>query len=389
MIAYVTTQGSRIEKDGRRLIVRSERGAEPLFVSVLEQLILVGNVAMTAPARRLLLKEGIDTVFMQKNGRYLGRMHTKDPANVLLRKRQFLLTDDSDFRMRVAKRMVLGKIGNQATVISRIKRSKGSEEAGKVAAELQRLARLIDAAPDPAALRGIEGRAAAVYFDGFRLGLQADWGFTRRIRRPPPDPVNVVLSFLYTLLASRCVAALRVAGLDPQPGILHEISYGRDSLALDLMEEFRPMLADTLTLALFNKNVLTADDFIVPDAEAPQGGSATEDGRIRDALDDPLGQMTAEPAPYDEDDGIGDDIWTGDDEGAENTFPEEPRRPLYLSQQGAKSLLTAWSKKLETAFFHPVTRKQTDYAEAIVWQARLLRKVVEGQAEDYAPLMLR
>ena len=201
MIAYVTTQGAHIVREGERLIVQSENARNILFSSKLEQLILFGNVSISAPARHLLLRKNIDTVFIQKDGRYMGRLFTRHPGNALLRKRQFLMQDDIPFRLAVAKDIITGKILNQATLMARIRRARRQPAAGETARELQRYAAMIPGAESLDVLRGMEGRAAAAYFRTFSCGFSQDWGFSRRLRRPAPDPVNAVLSLLYTLLA--------------------------------------------------------------------------------------------------------------------------------------------------------------------------------------------
>ena len=379
MIAYVTSQGARIEKEGRRLIVHGRDFRHILFAAHLEQLVLFGNVSITAPAMFTLLKEGIDTVFLRADGRYMGRLASKEPANADLRKRQFTLCDDKDFRTNVGRVIVQAKILNQATLLARIKRARGRPLAAVAAEKLRRLAAETERATSCAELRGIEGRAAALYFQHLPLGFIKDWGFERRIRRPPTDPVNCVLSFLYTMLANRCYAAVRIAGLDPQPGILHELSYGRASLPLDLIEEFRAMLADALTLSLFNMNMLDWDDFRTPPEEIEEE-TPHEDQNMNKVLTDPVGAMSPQILP--------------DSDSREPTLPSEElpsiqRRAILLTGGAMKTVISAFSKKLETSFFHPLAGKNMTYAEAIIHQARQLRRLIDGSAESYAPLMLR
>ncbi len=242
MIACICEQGARISREGRRLIVTTPEATRTIFVERLEQLLLFGNVQLTPLALFLLLREDVDTVFLRRDGRYMGRLSCREPANVFLRKRQFALADDSAFCTRAARRMVQGKLLNQATVLARIRRSRGQEAAGEGAHELRRLARKAEDATDVDSLRGLEGSGAACYFRHLPLAFSKDWGFSRRVRRPPTDPVNAVLSLLYTLLINRCCAAVRIAGLDPAPACLHAAAYGRQSLPLDLVEEFRPMV---------------------------------------------------------------------------------------------------------------------------------------------------
>ncbi|WP_298068393.1 CRISPR-associated endonuclease Cas1 [uncultured Mailhella sp.] len=383
MIAYVTSQGARIEKEGRRLIVHGKDFRHILFAAHLEQLVLFGNVNITAPAMFTLLKQEIDTVFLRADGRYMGRLAGREPANVMLRKRQFALCDDTAFRVRAGRSIVQAKILNQATLLARIKRARNRPAASVAADNLRKYAAEALHASSCAELRGIEGRAAALYFQHLPLGFLKDWGFERRVRRPPTDPVNCVLSFLYTMLTNRCYAAVRVAGLDPQPGILHELSYGRDSLPLDLIEEFRTMLADTLTLSLFNMNMLDWDDFRTPpqeDLPEETEENLREDETMNHVLTDPLGAMSPQTLPE-------------EDSPDAETPAEEPfsgqSRALLLTNSAMKTVITAFSKKLETSFLHPVAGKTMTYAEAIIHQARQLRRLIDGSADAYTPLMLR
>ncbi len=378
MIAYVATQGARIVREGKRLLVRNDSDTHhTLFIWKLEQLLIFGNVSITPPALGLLLREGVDTVFLRADGRYLGRLAPEPQANVFLRKRQFHLTDDPGFILGMAKTITEAKIQNQATVLARIKRARNIAPAREAADDLRRLARKIADAPDLDAVRGLEGAAAARYFKTLPLGLTKDFGFVKRVRRPPTDPVNAVLSLLYTLLINRCHAAVRCAGLDPQPGALHALEYGRNSLPLDLVEEFRPILADTLTLALFNLGVLDWPDF---ECRLPAPARADAPDPLENAVNDPLGRMSLEDATE-----------LADLPGEQlPPTPDRPAKPaVLLSPAALRRVLAAFSKRMETAFFHPVAEKEVTYAQSLEIQARLYRRVVEGQAAAYRPLLLR
>lgn len=386
MVVYVTSQGARIEKEGRRLIIHGKDFKQTLFSSRLEQLVLFGNVSITAPAMHVLFGKDIDTVFLRRDGSYVGRFAMQEPANATLRKRQFALCDDLNFRLKVGRSIVLAKILNQATVLARIKRARNKPQALVAANNIRELARGLERTTTCDALRGIEGKAAAIYFPHLQLGFTKDWGFRKRVRRPPTDPVNCVLSFLYTLLTNRCYAAIRRAGLDPQPGILHDLSYGRASLPLDLVEEFRALLADTLTLSLFNMSMLHKDDFESPKPVQPEPVLTEEDRKnenLKKVLSDPLGAISESGSaqPVAEED-------CGDPEG-ENELPQEPSKAILLTKNAIKTVISAFSQKMETAFHHPHAGREMTYGEAIVYQARQLRRVIDGSAESYVPLTLR
>lgn len=383
MIAYICEQGAKISREGRRLLVTTPDATRTLFPERLKQLLLFGNVQLTPPALFLLLGEGVDTVFLRRDGRYMGRLEDREPANIFLRKKQFALVEDSAFCTRTARRIVQGKLLNQATMLARVKRSRGQDAAGVAAKELRMLAVKAESAPDVERLRGLEGRAAACYFRHLPLAFNQDWGFSRRVRRPPTDPVNAVLSLLYTLLINRCCAAVRIAGLDPYPACLHAPAYGRQSLPLDLVEEFRAMLADTLTISLFNMRMLHTDDFETPLTETTRDAPDAND-ELDTLLRDPIGLMTPENAVRDVSDLPGEQLATPP---ADAPAPE--KRPVLLRKEAFRKVVAAFSKKMETEIFHPSAQRHMSYGDALVFQARLYRRLVEGEVEEYSPLMLR
>lgn len=385
MIVYVTVQGSRVVREGRHLLVkRDEDIHHTLFPHKLEQLVLCGNVTLTPSALSLLLREGIDTVFLRSDGRYKGRLATPEPKNVFLRRRQFQLCDDRDFCLRVARSIVSGKLCNMATVLQRIKRSRRRDAAGHAADAVRETLARVPEAPCVQTLMGIEGAASAAYFEGLRYGLDNDFGFRKRVRRPPTDPVNAVLSLLYTLLINRAYAAVRLAGLDPYPGVLHALDYGRQALPLDLVEEFRAPLADTLTLALFNLKALDGDDFTRHEPKPALPLPPREETPLDVACRDPLGDVS-------------------DMEDSEELFdlPAQPveredefagRREaggVRLQPAAFKKVIAAFEKKMLTEFHHPLAGRRMTWSEAMVFQARQYRRLIEGEAAEYRPLLLR
>jgi len=384
MTAYVMTQGSRIVREGRHLVVKlNESASRTLFTYRLSQLVLVGNITLTPPALKLLLREGIDTIFLRLDGRYQGRLASPEPKNVFLRKRQFALTDDEHFCLSVSRRLLRGKLCNMATVVQRIQRTRTGAMPGDPVAEIRRMLERADTAATLDELRGCEGRAAAAYFPALRFGLKDPLGFSRRVRRPPTDPVNSVLSLLYTFLINRAYAAVRLAGLDPYPGVLHSLDYGRFSLPLDLVEEFRPVIADTLTLSLFNLGVLKQDDFYLyqpPPPDRPDHG----DDLLDQAVNDNLGGMTL---TQDE------DAFDMPEQRLESDYQLDEERPakpaVRLHPDAFARVVSAFEKKLSTEFYHPLAERRLSYGDALNFQARLYRQVVEGEAAEYHPLLLK
>ncbi len=267
---YVTSEGAWLNKDGQNVVVRidgAERGRAPAHL--LGQIICFGQVGVSPPLMLFCAEEGISIAFLNPYGRFLARVEGPQSGNVLLRRAQHAATLDEPAALPVARAIVAAKIANQRGVLRRALRDYGAgmDEAARHALERVQT-RLGHAAKqalhvlDMDGLRGLEGDAANLYFGVFQHLIRAPgFAFADRNRRPPRDPVNALLSFLYVLLAQDCRAAAETHGLDPQMGFLHRDRPGRMSLALDLMEEFRAPLADRLCLSLINRRQLQPKDF--------------------------------------------------------------------------------------------------------------------------------
>jgi CRISP-associated protein Cas1 len=220
-----------------------------------------GNIQLTTQVMGFLLDRGIDTAFISLGGRLKGRLMPLDSKNVELRLRQFEMVRDQRFALRVARAIVAGKISNCCEVLSRYQRNHAECNVKSELAELAGAAEQSDEAQSVDSLRGVEGQAAAVYFRAFARLLRKGLAFSRRTRRPPTDPVNSLLSFGYSLLYNEAIGALAAVGVDPYLGFYHAVRYGRCSLALDLMEEMRPLVVDRLVLNLLNLEAIKAADF--------------------------------------------------------------------------------------------------------------------------------
>lgn len=288
---FVTSEGAYVRKDGANAVVEVE-GAERLRVPIhmIGGVVAFGRVGLSPAFMGFCLEEGVAVTHMTGSGRFLARVEGPVSGNVLLRREQYRRMDDLAAAARIVRAIVIAKAANQRAVLRRALRDHGAgmAEAGRGALEAAeaRLTDIVRRAGRPAgtdALRGLEGEAAATYFGVFDLLILArDEGlrFAGRSRRPPLDPVNALLSFLYTLLAHDCRAALEGVGLDPAAGYLHALRPGRPSLALDLMEEFRPHLADRLALTLLNRGELRASAFRRMD----NGAVLLEEGARKDVL---------------------------------------------------------------------------------------------------------
>jgi len=385
MVIYIKEQGARIVKEGKHLLVKKgDATCHTLFTYKLKQVVIFGNVEITHRALAQLMRQEIDTVFLTQSGRYLGRISSSESRNVFLRKRQYDLLNDHEFTLRMAKSIVAGKFSNMATLLMRIKRTKDAKIAAQKAREIHDLFQPLQKATTLESIRGYEGRGSALYFEGFAQGFVGDMGFSKRVRRPPTDPVNSVLSLLYTFLMNRVYAAIRVASLDPYPGFLHTIDYGRYSLVLDLMEEFRTIIVDTLTLSLFNLKILKQDDFYTEKPTILEPSDPETKVSPSDVTKDPIGLIS--PIAEDE------ELFNLPDQRMEED-PVVPKSfvkyPVKLHDHAMRKVIEAFEKKLTTEFYYPLAERRMTYGDAIIFQANQFRKVIEGEATTYQPLLLK
>ncbi len=265
---YVTTQGAYLAKDGDTLHVRVESETRlQLPIHTLSGLVCFGQVGMSPALMHLCADRGVTVSFLSEHGRFLARVVGGVRGNVLLRREQFRRADNEAASLAVARFIVAAKIANARTVIQRAARELPAETAETLQALPARLTHSAEQALAAASLdclRGIEGDAARAYFDCFDSLICGDreaFRFEQRTRRPPLDPVNAMLSFVYTLLVHDYESALEAAGLDPCVGFLHTDRPGRPGLALDLVEELRPPLADRFVLTLINRRQVAASGF--------------------------------------------------------------------------------------------------------------------------------
>ncbi len=282
---YVTSENAWIRKDGENLVVEAEGqelGRAPLHM--LSGLICFSRAGASPAAMAACAEAGICVSFLDPNGRFLARVEGARSGNVLLRRGQYRLADDLARGASIVRGIVVAKTANQRAVLRRALRDHGETSTSDTVEALTGAeARLSDVTrrallnDDIALLRGVEGEAAQVYFGVFRCLIRnPEFAFSVRSRRPPLDAVNALLSFLYAMLGHDCRSALESVGLDPQVGFLHADCPGRASLALDLMEEFRPVLADRLVLSLINRRQLSPKDFVFEDGGAVR---LTDDAR--------------------------------------------------------------------------------------------------------------
>jgi CRISP-associated protein Cas1 len=325
---YVTEQGSMVGIDGAQLVVSKFR-EELVSVRLIDVLHLAsfGNVQVTAQCMRTLFDRGIN-VFHFTYGGWLAGVSTGMPGkNVMLRIRQAGLAARRD--LAVPRKMIQGKIRNGRVLLRR-----NGDSLGRIVAQLAGLAEQAGQATDAASLLGIEGTAARLYFEAFPSLLRSDGlpgpAFTGlRNRRPPTDAVNCLLSFCYALLAKEMLAACLVVGFDPYLGLFHRPRFGRPALALDLAEEFRPLLADSCVLTLVNNREIGASDFVI------RAGAVS------------------------------------------------------LTTDGRRKVLRAWERRMTTTVLHPVFGYSVSYRRAAELQARILAAHLAGELPAYEPLVTR
>lgn len=328
---YVTKQGASVRLDGHQLLVYAE--GEKLHEARLpgtSQLSLFGNVQISTQAIRALLERGIGVHFFTYGGWWAGACVGADPNNVDLRLAQYRAADNPETSLRLARGWVYSKIANCRTLLRR----NHQNAPPAVLKELQILGRKAIDAPSADTLLGLEGTAARTYFSEFsgmlnEASAKAGFSWETRNRRPPKDPLNALLSLAYSLLTKDLTSACRLAGLDPLLGFYHRPHFGRPSLALDLMEEFRPLIADSTVINVVNNHILDGDDF----------------------------QRTG----------------TG----------------LALSDRARRKFIQAYESRMAHEVQHPVFGYRVNYRRILELQARLLTRFLLGEIDHVPPFKTR
>lgn len=266
-VVYVDRQGSLLRSRGERLVV--EHNGEALFklnLRRIRQVVTYGRVGMTTAFLHQAIDRGIDVVLLTEQGAPGGRLSSLESTDPTTRRAQYRAADDRTRSLELARGFVDGKIANMRVALLRADRRSHDPARVDIADSLEVARLLLADAGSLDEVMGHEGMASREYFRGLRLTVGNEWGFVDRQRRPPPDPVNSMLSFGYTLLLHEAVSATSVAGLDPGVGFLHQARWGRPNLALDLMEEFRPLVVDAAMLRCLTTGMIEPAEFdTVPD----------------------------------------------------------------------------------------------------------------------------
>lgn len=334
---YVMTGGSYLHLDTVRVEVERETRLR-LPLHHLGGIVSFGDVLISPALIGRCAADGIGLTILDRNGRFRARIEGPVNGNVLLRQAQFDAARNSAQCLALARQMVLGKLKNSRTVLQRGARdSKMETDRLALTAGVKKLdaaLRAVVVANDLDVLRGVEGEAARAYFSIFdrmiRVDLRSAFAMNNRSRRPPRDRINALLSFLYTLMTHDCRAALETVGLDPQVGFLHVVRPGRPALALDLVEEFRSVIADRTVLTLINRGQIKPDDFRV-----------TEGGAV------------------------------------------------LLADEARRTVSVAWQERKQETLMHPLLASEVPYGLLAQIQARLLARTLRGDTEAYLPFLAR
>jgi len=327
---YLNEQQSIVKKRDEYLIVQyaDKRKVEVPLIKV-SQVVVSGDVTLTTPALHILLERGIEVCFLSMYGQFRGRLSPPVAKNALLRREQYRAYADQQEALKVAQACVKGKLENMRTMLLRSNRLTQDNTVADAAGAIQRMLSEVPRTTRIGSLLGIEGNGSASYFGVFGQLLRGPLTFTRRRRRPPTDPVNAMLSLGYTLLQHQISAAIQVVGLDPYAGFLHQPRYGRPALALDLMEEFRPIIADSVVLNICNHRILTPQDF------------------------------------------------------------HEELGVVHLKPESRKRFYAKFEERLLEEIQHPHFGYRTSYRRCMELQARFLSKWLTGEIPSYLPLCVR
>lgn len=275
-VIYIKEQGTYLHLSGGRLVVskgRQELLEYPLIN--LDNVVCFGNVQVTTQLLHSLLENGIDVSYFSCGGKFLGHTCSESSKNVFLRFSQYEYYQNPEKRLNLAKRIVENKIYNQIAVIKKHRWENDENNPKDDIVQMKRLAESVKDKRTGNEIMGVEGLSSNIYFGCFKRMLKCDFAFENRNRRPPKDPINAVLSLAYTFLTKDMCMLLDSESFETYLGFLHGIRYGRKSLALDMIEEWRQPIVDRLVIRLFNLRILSQDDF---QDEIKEGIHLTEDG---------------------------------------------------------------------------------------------------------------
>ncbi len=334
---YITSPDAYIHKEGMTFVVEIDK--EKVLqapVQTIENIVCFGFKSVTPALMAFCAENNIGVSYLTTHGKFLARVYGEQRGNVLLRKKQYSVSDSEEAALVIARNVVAAKIANSRNILQRHLRNHGETGGCDIRGAVHSLARtlnLVEQAHGLDALRGFEGDAASTYFSCFNALITAqkeDFTFRGRSRRPPLDNVNALLSFVYMLLVNDIRSALETTGLDPQVGFLHRLRPGRPSLALDIMEELRAYIADRVVLNLINLQQVRKEDFEI-----------RETGEIR------------------------------------------------IADKARKEVLVAYQKRKDEIIEHPFLGDKTTIGLIPHIQAMLLARNLRGDLKEYPPFYTR
>lgn len=331
-VLLIDTPGAYLsKKEGRIIVTKDKKLLKDVPITTIDQVNLIGPISISTPLMQDLLKRSIPVHFGTTSGKHLGWLNPTLNKNSLLRLAQAKSVDKPDLSLSLAKSFVKGKISNMRTILLRHNRLLKNECITNAIEQIGKLAKKISLAENKQELLGIEGNCTKEYFNVFHLLVKKDeeFFFKGRNRRPPRDPINVMLSYGYTLLSNEIINELLRVGLDPYYGFFHSNIYGRPALALDLMEEFRAIIVDSAVLSAINNGMVDKDDF---------------------------------EFVYDY---------------------------CQMNEKGRKAFFKAYRNRINEEITHPFFGYKVSYRRIIELQARFLSKVLTGDFEEYQPFLVR
>ena len=331
---YLYEQGITIGYKSNRLIITdaNQNISETIPIEHIDNVIIFGGIQISTVCMQNLLKRGIHLTILSKNGSYYGRLESTNNVNINRQRMQFRKSDNKEFCLKLAKQFITGKASNQRTIISRYNRANKSEYVTDILKEMSLYIRKIEDCKTIEELMGIEGYIARLYYSALSSYMKDEFKFTKRSKRPPKDPFNALISFGYTLLHYEIFTTIMSKGLNPYAAFLHSDKHKHAALCSDIMEEFRPILVDSLAVALINTNRIKIDDF-----------------------------------EFNKDDG-----------------------GVYLKKEGCKTFVNAFEKRMreEVGYIVDVSYKMS-FRRIIEYQIMELIKMLEKDGYLYKPVLIR
>lgn len=336
---YLMEHGSTLGKEYERFIIKKKGMIIKQIPAIhIDQIMVFGNSQLTTQVMQFCLQERIPIYLLSGKGKYYGMVDSFSTEPVLLHREQFLRADDKAFCLQLAKQFIKGKITNSHLLLKRLTRNRTAPAFEQAVKQLKYSQEKIETASTLDQLRGYEGTAARINFQAIAATVDEKWRFTGRVKQPPTDPINAMLSYGYTLLFYNIYTLLRTRGLNPHVGYLHPMRMGHPALASDLMEEFRSIVVDAVVLNIVLNNKLSPEDF--------------------ETLEETAGNLSAE------------------------------KQPCLLTPKARGIFIRYLEKKLNANLTHPISKLKLDYRRCMEHQVNHLAAVIRGKETHYQPLIL-